>query len=194
MSAQPARRGDRRVERTRRVLRESLIALILERGWDGVTVQDVCDRADVGRSTFYTHFVDKEDLLVGGLDDLGKSLRVAFKPSGSSEPLGFARGLIAHVHEQRRLFRAIVGKRGGQVVQQRFRALLVEMIREDISLLVPAGADRDGAAHFIAGAMLEMLTWWLDARTPLPALDIERMFLRLARPAVAALGTVQPSP
>src|SRR5689334_24059575 len=63
-------RGDRRVRRTRRLLREALLALVAEKGYDRVTVQDVLDRADVGRATFYAHFRDKDDLLVSGFDEL----------------------------------------------------------------------------------------------------------------------------
>ena len=49
---------DRRVRRTQRQLRDSLVTLILERGWDAITVRDVCEHADVGRSTFYVHYAD----------------------------------------------------------------------------------------------------------------------------------------
>src|SRR6185437_2006254 len=66
---------DRRVERTQRALREALIRLVLERGWDDVSVQDVCARANVGRSTFYLHFADKEELLVSGFGGLQEALR-----------------------------------------------------------------------------------------------------------------------
>ena len=63
-------RPDRRVARSRRALKEALTDLILEQGYESVTVQDVIDRADVGRSTFYAHFVDKDDLLMAILADL----------------------------------------------------------------------------------------------------------------------------
>ena len=63
-------RPDRRVGKTRRALKEALTDLILEKGYEGVTVQDVIDRADVGRSTFYAHFIDKDDLLMAILADL----------------------------------------------------------------------------------------------------------------------------
>ena len=62
-------RPDRRVARSRRALKEALTDLILERGYEAVTVQDVIDRADVGRSTFYAHFLDKDDLLDLILDE-----------------------------------------------------------------------------------------------------------------------------
>src|SRR5258707_15719817 len=66
---------DRRIRRTRRLLRDGLLALVLEKGYDQITVQDILERADVGRATFYAHFRDKDDLLVSGADDLRESLR-----------------------------------------------------------------------------------------------------------------------
>lgn len=61
--------ADRRVRRTRRALHQALIGLMLERGYARITVQDILDRADVGRSTFYAHFRNKDDLLVGSSTD-----------------------------------------------------------------------------------------------------------------------------
>ena len=73
-SRHPAPKVDRRVERTQRQLSDSLMALILERGWDAVTVRDVCEHANIGRSTFYLHYADKESLLLGGFDELHQHL------------------------------------------------------------------------------------------------------------------------
>ena len=66
--------NDRRVQRTRRTLREALIALILEKGYDQVTVQHIIDRADVGRSTFYAHFENKDKLLLSGFENVREML------------------------------------------------------------------------------------------------------------------------
>ncbi len=185
MGAKTPSTTDRRVQRTRRALRDALIALLLERGWEDTSVEQVCERADVGRSTFYTHFADKEELLVGGFDDLRRALREGLGRSpGPAQPLGFARGLIEHAGENERLFRAIVGKRSGQAVLRRFRELIVEMVREDLSAAPPSGPAREAAVHFIAGALLELLTWWVDTRNPLEAAQVERLFLRMAAPAL----------
>src|SRR5688572_18028179 len=175
----PKSEPDRRVRRTKKLLREALVSLILERGWDAVSVQDVCARADVGRSTFYTHFADKEDLLVGGLDGLGQFLRAQTPASAGAKPLAFARGMIEHAHEQRRLFRAIVGKHSGHVVQQRFRQLLLELVREDFAALGPAGPRLDAAVHYVAGAFFELLIWWLEARHPVKPSELEEQFHEL---------------
>jgi len=173
------------VQRTHRTLREALIALILERGWDEISVQHVCDRADVGRSTFYTHFADKEDLLVSGFDALRKALREhATTTSGSA--LGFTGGMIEHVQGHRRLFRAIVGTRSGPVVQKRFRQLLVDLVGEDLARLAPAGPQRDATVHYVAGALFALLIWWLETSNRLAPSDLEELFHRLTTPVLAA--------
>lgn len=179
------RKVDRRVERTRRALRDALVALILERGWDGFGVQELCDRADVARSTFYVHFADKEELVGGSFEDLRKTLRAQLAATGATrQPLAFARGLIEHAHEQRRLFLAVVGKKSGQVVQRRFRELVLALVREDLSAALPGGPRRDALVAFLSGAFIELLAWSLEARAPLPPEDLEALYLELARPAL----------
>lgn len=148
--------ADRRVERSRRMLRDALVALILERGWDDVSVKDVCDRADVGRSTFYSHFGDKEELLVSGFDDLLAHLRGAHDPGAL---LPFVRPLIEHAIDNVRLFRAVIGKRSGRVVERRFRELVLVLVGEAL-------APRDEpTVRFVAGGVLELLSAAIDARS-----------------------------
>lgn len=187
MSIKTPNSDDRRVQRTRRALREALIELILERGWDDVSVQHVCDRANIGRSTFYTHFADKEELLIGSLDDLRKGLRELAQIEASGRPLGFVRGVIEHAEEQRRLFRAVIGKRSGHAVQQRFRHMLVELVHEDLSAIVASGPHLDATARYLAGALMETLIWWLDTRNGFQAADVEKLFTQLTTPVLAVL-------
>src|SRR5262249_19275434 len=65
-----AKAEDRRIQRTRALLLSALLDLIVERGYEEITVQDIADRANVGRSTFYKHFLDKRELLLSGVDGL----------------------------------------------------------------------------------------------------------------------------
>lgn len=177
------RTADRRIERTRRLLGEALISLILEKGFDEITVQDLIDRADVGRSTFYSHFADKEDLLASGLANLSRGLRES-RTRDSSQPLAFLLGLITHAYEHRRLFRAVVSDRSSLAVQREFRQLLIDLISEDLASR--GGSHAGPTVHYLAGALLELLGWWLAAEEPLPAADIDRIFRTLSRSAVEA--------
>jgi AcrR family transcriptional regulator len=68
---------DRRAARTRRTLHDALIRLILRKGYDALTVQEIIDDADVGRATFYAHYRGKDDLLRGGFERLRNQLKTA---------------------------------------------------------------------------------------------------------------------
>ncbi len=180
------RTADRRIERTRRLLGEALISLILEKGFEAITVQDLIDRADVGRSTFYSHFADKEDLLASGLANLSRGLRDS-RPQEARQPLAFSLGLIMHALEHRRLFRVVVSSKTSLAVQREFRQLLIDLISEDLA--GRGGALTEPTVRFLAGALMELLSWWLEAEEPLPASEVDRMFRKLSHSAVeAALG------
>jgi AcrR family transcriptional regulator len=189
MTAHLPSKADRRVQRTRHALRDALVALILERGWDGFGVQELCERANVGRSTFYTHFADKEELVAGNFDDLRAFLREQLVASGPgpASPLAFARGLIQHGHEQRRLFLAIVGKKSGLFVQRRFRDLVLGLVREDLGGLLPAGPRRDAVVAFVAGAFLELLIWSLETKSPPSPEETDALFRELVEPVLALI-------
>jgi hypothetical protein len=73
---------DRRVRRTRE--RSALLSLIQEKGYDRIKVQDILDRADVGRSTFYAHYRDKDDLLQSGFEDVRAALAAEMQPEASA--------------------------------------------------------------------------------------------------------------
>lgn len=180
--------SDRRVLRTRLALRDALIALMLESGWDALNVQDICARANVGRSTFYLHFQGKEELLAGSLADLREALRAQAMARGETILLGFVRGLIEHVHEQRPLFRAVIGRRSGHVVQMRFREMVTQLVADGLSKLVKPGWQRDAAIRYVSGALVELLAWWVDAKSEGSAMDLEAYFFKLTQPVIEQLA------
>ena len=180
---------DRRVQRTQRLLHDAFISLILERGYNTVTIRDVVLRAGVGRSTFYTHFADLEELLVSRAS--GNWFReLAADSRNGCRPFGFTRPFLEHVHEHRRLWCALVGKRGGEAIKQRFRQSLLEVIREDLAALTgrQSKAVRDGTVHYVTGAFMELVFWWLDARTTLTPSDVDKLFRHLTAPALEAIA------
>ncbi|MFT3710876.1 MAG: TetR/AcrR family transcriptional regulator [Archangium sp.] len=178
---------DRRVARTRRTLLEAFVALMVERGWDNFGVRELCERADVARSTFYLHYADKEELVAGSIDDLRRGLRaqLAAQPQRKG-PLGFSLALAQHAHEQRRLFIAVVGKKSGLFVQRKFRDMVFQLVREDLQAVLREGPARDAAIAFITGALLELLTWSLESRSSPGAEETDRLFLTMATPVLTA--------
>jgi len=196
---QPSTSGpvDRRSIRTRNALREALIQLIGERGWDAIAVQDLCERANVGRSTFYSHFPNKDALLLGGLEDLrvelGRqaTLRSPAKGGSSSPGFRFSLGLIEHAHQQRKVFRGLIGRRSGYVVQQRFREMVVRLIDDEL----PPSKGRlpkAAIARALAAAFVELLAWWVEQRSPMPPAELALRFDELSQPFVKS-GSAQPA-
>jgi AcrR family transcriptional regulator len=182
-----ARRPDRRVPRTHRALREALLHLIRERGWDGVRVQDVCERADVGRSTFYLHFADKEELLVSGFGDLRKALR-AHLAGASGEPLDFALALMEHARDFKEVYKAMLGRRTGLLIQRSFMDVLKELVAEDLArAAAPGNVVPEVAVSYVAGAFWEVLSWWFEQRKPPPAEELAAVFKRLTLPLLPVI-------
>ncbi len=181
--------ADRRSIRTRMALRYALIELIAERGWDDIAVQDICERADVGRTTFYLHYPNKDALLQGGLDELQAELQrqaqaladAARRDVGTPAGFHFIAGLIAHAHDQRQLFRGLIGRRSGHVVQQRFREMVIRLISDELS---ESGGSlpRAALARWLAGAFVELLSWWVEQGTQLTSAELAREFEVLAQP------------
>jgi AcrR family transcriptional regulator len=179
---------DRRVQRTRRALNQALMALILEKRYDKITVQDIIDRADVGRSTFYAHFLDKDDLLVQGVamfsEHLDAHLEMADErgrePSHVLHSLTFFRHADMH-HE---LYRAMREGGGADVIMEAARRHLSEDIENHLAALFSNGTDidipRPVITNFLAGAMLSLLMWWLEEDRPYSPEEIDAMFQRLA--------------
>lgn len=178
---------DRRVQRTRFTLRLALANLMTERPWDQISVIDLCERANIGRSTFYTHFADKEDLLLGGFQDLQSLVRVAQPVEPDGPAFAAFRALAEHAAENRRLFRAIVGKYAGYIVQDGFFQVLVNLVQEEVAALYPAGSHSAATVHYIAGACFGLLFWWLESDSALSPDELYGHLIKLLEPTLSAL-------
>lgn len=186
----PAQKIDRRIEKTGQRLREALLSLIVERGYEKVTVQDILDRAEIGRATFYEHFRSKEDLLGKGIEQLRAQLLKEWKSGARAvERLGFTLPLFKHVDSHRRLYRAIVGRESGAIVERKMRRILADLVREDLKSHASAGQNPvsiDLAVQYVIGALWSVLTWWMDYRVPLSPEEMDSIFRQLTFPGLDA--------
>jgi AcrR family transcriptional regulator len=189
-----AKEADRRVRRTRRALQDALGELIVEKGYGSVTVQDILDRADVGRSTFYTHFRDKDQLLLSGFERLVPMLeqhRVgALDGSAVMDDMPVA--FLRHVAEQHRVFKALFGNPAGNMLLSHVQEYLANYAREVMGARL-AGSEPavplEVAANFVAGSFLAMVGWWVQNDMPYSAEEMSVMLGKLMGHGVlGALG------
>lgn len=191
---------DRRVQRTRQLLNDALMSLIVEKGYDSITVQDIIDRANLGRSTFYAHYQDKDDLLLSGIEEVVHSLirgvensRVEHEGNRERTQILSTAPMFRHATEQYHLHKAIVGGRGIDLIIESIQSHLSAHIREQIELLLPDGQSAavppDVIATYLAGTVLTLLNWWLDNDMPYPPERMDEMFQELVMPGIwSALG------
>lgn len=204
--SKPLKPVDRRVARTRNLLQDALVALIVEKGYDAITVQDILDKANVGRSTFYAHFLDKQDLLISGLERLKAALAEQQQaalahpgaatrgPSAGGElagPLAFSLPMLLHVKSHHRLYRAFVGRQSGTMVMLHIQRLLADLARDEISARLPLKTQTmmpvEAVVQATIGAYLALLAWWMDHKMPCSAEELDRMFQRIVLPGLRAL-------
>jgi AcrR family transcriptional regulator len=181
---------DRRISRTRTMLQNALISLILKKGYEAITVQDICDEANMGRSTFYAHYTSKDDLKRSGFEHLRKTLvdrqREAQAAPGDikDRSLGFSLIMFEHAGDHINLYRALLGGRGGAVSLGQIRQILSDLVRNELAATGgKTSADilpRELVVQYVVGAFMAVMTWWLDGGAKLPPKRIDAMFRRLA--------------
>src|SRR3984893_2109714 len=179
--AKQRRKPDQRIRRTHERLGSALLALILERPIDDVTVQDVLDRASVGRSTFYLHYRDKDDLLLSQLEmfleTMSTALSVRKEQSHRVVPVA---ELFAHIGNQNKIYRALAdaGRLNDffDLAQGYFARGIERRLRE--SNRIPKLPRREMAARAVAlsGSLLSLLRWWLDRGEKEPPADMDKLF------------------
>ncbi len=191
---------DRRKRRTRRLLHQALIELILEQGYENIKVQDITERADVSRATFYLHYGVKDELLFSCLEEmmdaLVEKMREADSQGGMLE--GKTPSLLAfqHVQEHHHLYKALLGGGGISTVMNRELEYLARQTAERINFFLPDGFEPaipiDMIAWHSAGSLFSMIIWWVQNDMPHPPEAMAETFHKMSFPAIISGLGVSP--
>jgi AcrR family transcriptional regulator len=197
---------DRRVERTRAALKHALAELIEEKGYDQVTVEEITERANLGRATFYLHYRDKEDLLLEDVINLVDQMVeettgmpwLRWREAGGGDDITPRRPppmelVFQHVAENANLYRIILHGQGMQTVGEKLRGIIIKAIKDvgqarsqdgslgsDFEVQVPL----DVIANYYAGSVMGLVTWWLENDTPYTPEQMAGYFQQLFFPGL----------
>jgi len=172
---------DRRSQRTQRLLSDAFVQLLREKGYNEITVSDIIARANIGRSTFYSHYRDKDDLFVNELDRVIEALSHQI-PEQEEMPFFPSLGLFRHVSEQYELYKALLWTPGID--------LLIKHMQKSLSSRIEQGLQQSKKewetplpilANFIAGSFLTLLKWWLENKMIYSPEEMDQIFKRLIR-------------
>lgn len=191
---------DHRAHKTRAQILDAFARLLTERAYDELTVQDVLDRAQVGRTTFYGHFRSKEELLRCSLDRLKGGLAEAGrqrKLDASDQPvrLAFALPFIQHVTSHGAVYQSFVGRDSFVVLERYMRRMLSDLVRDDLlaTAMQPPTQTMEVAVQHVVGGLWSVVIWWLERRVAMPADELHAMFERLSLPGLDVLADARAS-
>ncbi len=187
------KKTDARVRRTRDALGDALVALMQEKPFETITVQDVLDRAQVSRSTFYSHYSDKDDLLMSDAEEFFESISMALSVhSDKSDRVFPVREFFTHLSDVQPFFKALVKSGKYQENMELARGHFARGIERRLSELprgksIPAN-QLPAIAFTHAGALLSLLTWWLDRSMRESPAEMDELFHQMIWDGVSSIG------
>jgi AcrR family transcriptional regulator len=199
MTLRRDRTPDRRVARTQKLLRDALHSLIHERDYDSIAVKEILDRANVGRSAFYMHFRDKDDLLATTFHDIFgsfPSMSPSIPPKNTDRRteriLWFSLPIFEHLDRLRRAGDLRLGARGRAILHGHLHKVLVELIAGEVGKGLQsrrksaAKIPPDLLVQYVASTFILVLNWWVESKSPLPSREVNDLFRALILPTLAA--------
>lgn len=180
---------DRRSRRTRQLLGNALIELMFEKRFEDITVQDILDRADIGRSTFYAHYTDKENLL---MSEIGRVIRQLdeYTTEGDGVRPGLlpSIGFFRHVQQHRRLMQAFMWGQGAELLTQELLGQFSTIVEHNLRAMTRAetasSVPLPVLSRFVANTFLLLLRWWFDDDMRHSPEQMDDMFQKLVMPAI----------
>ena len=183
---------DRRSQRTRHLVLSAMMDLMAEKSYDAITVQDLLDRANIGRSTFYSHYFDKEDVLTALAEQMLEMLSQQFSQRDAGQEIFPSLELFQHAHQHQQRFRAMLRGHAREVVwdaaQASLRSTIEQRLATTFATKHPPSVPLPVLAEYLAGAFLNLLKWWLETETPYSPAQMDDMFQQLAFPGVWAVA------
>jgi AcrR family transcriptional regulator len=184
---------DRRIERTRELLQKALIQLIAERGYDAITIQEIVDRANVGRTTFYLHYNSKDELFMSCHEAIVSKFHIGLLHPLSREELLSSEippemtSTYKHLEEDRALLYPVFQGRDSQLILRQIRDRSAREIEANLRTIfeeTESNIPLDLLANYLAGAQIALMQWWLEKRRPHAPNDLTKTFYRLQRAAI----------
>ncbi len=178
-----------RVRRTQKLLREALIELIEEQGFDALTIGELTSRAMVSRAAFYRNYRDKYDLVEQIFEEVISTMRGTIAATGPEQhPPQVWVKFFEHIAEYERLYRALLGSKGSPWFVKKMRASLAELVKEHER--IPDGQPPDAWLVFtfsdtfvpdlVSAMLVEAIIWWLEQGRHYTPQEIATRCARLA--------------
>jgi AcrR family transcriptional regulator len=192
--ARERRPNDRRIQKTQKLLHEALVSLIREKPYDEIAVKEILDRANVGRSTFYTHFKDKDELLASSIHYMLQPIHSAELPASGKKHeriIRFSLPVFEHIHRHRQAGAAGMGIRGRAIIHEHLRKILAGLIADDVGGAFRGRRKTVGQippqllVQYVASTFVLVLNWWAETDSKLNPREVNDVFRVLTVPTLS---------
>ena len=184
---------DRRTKKTRQVLREALLTLLKNKRYEDISVQDIIERADVARSTFYVHYVDKNDLLTGShgifAENLGEQLTA--HGAGQGATAFSSRMWFYHIQAQGDILKVIAKDSAMEMAMKTLRGIIHDSVQNGMQTHMQMGKDASVPlpllVDYLADTLMTLIKFWFKDGMKYTPEQMDEMFQRLVAPGVSAV-------
>jgi len=167
---------DPRVRRTRRLLREAMVSLVMEKDYGSVTIRDVTERAEVAYITFFRHFESLDELLMEvldeGLAELRGHIETLAKQSDASALETEGRLIFEYIKQKADLFRILLKSQSVSRIRKKIVRTIAVIFQQSCAPLARSNSQVtvDILSNHIATSLLSLIEWWLENNMkPAPA-------------------------
>ena len=183
-----ARKDDRRIQKTRKALRDALHSLVLDRGYDDLSVQDITDKANLGRATFYLHYREKDELLEDLLREFSQNFTQRHGSKISFSDRKVVQSMFEYAEDYYDFYRIMTIGKGGVIGMRKMQTIIRETCAQYLDTLEAASCGtftvpRAFLDNFVASSLMSTIFLWLEQEMPYSPAEMADMFLKLASPA-----------
>ncbi|MGD2157297.1 MAG: TetR/AcrR family transcriptional regulator [Anaerolineales bacterium] len=163
---------DLRVIKTKRGLREAFLRLLLEKGYDAISIQDIATEAEAARVTFYRHYKNKEELLIDCIDMICENYAKHIRQASNEEfRQGYSPMLAVYkqLKDDGKIYRILSKSHAGQFLTKRLIELFAQRVQIQLEARFPAEQlliPVEIIAYHIASAQIGLTSWWIENDQP----------------------------
>lgn len=187
-------KSDRRIEKTRSSIFSALSELMQEKRYTNITIQEIVDRANIGRTTFYIHFTDKDDLLSCYIETIFESLShdlSSHTPADQENRVVPIAELFTHIQENRRLINGLLLSDSSDLLFDKFRSywskrlepFILAHLKEGTKPAVPI----EILTNYVTGAMIDLLRWWMKSGANYSPVQMEQYLYAMVIPGITSV-------
>ncbi|MFZ5643807.1 MAG: TetR/AcrR family transcriptional regulator [Bacillota bacterium] len=186
---------DRRTIKTHQAIHKALFSLMQEKQYNRITIKDIIDRANIGRSTFYSHFATKDELLLNSIEHMLKTLNEYvishLKSEEDSPRLIPVLELFEHIKENSRLMKGLIKSKSADLFLEKVQAYWNNKIEEYLCAKLSEGKEPKIPiailANHISSTLICLLKWWVDNKMSYTPLQMDQCFQELVNPCIHSI-------